>query len=903
MKHKAMLLACVIGLVSVLGIFALVARAQEPQPQSVQVVLGTAFTYQGQLKKNNSAVNDVCAMTFSVWDALTSGGQLGSAQIINPVTVTNGLFTAQLNGANQFGASAFNGQERWLQIAVQCAGDGSPIMLARQQLTAAPYALYAVNSGSTNALQGRTITTTAPTTGQVLKWNGSAWSPASDSVGTGGAISTVVAGNGLTGGGTSSTVTLTVNFAGNGSAPTVARSDHNHDASYWNLNGNSGATVNNFIGTTDNMTFTVRVSNTNALRIVPNTTSPNLIGGYSGNVISSTLVGATIAGGGNSGNINRITDNYGAIGGGRKNQAGNGNTTSNDAPYATVGGGNDNTASGSDSTVGGGTRNTASGSSSTIAGGQVSTVLGDFATVGGGFGHAANGTYSFIGGGSGNTIGSDAIIVSGQVFAAGDFAAIGGGAGHTADGDYSFIGGGSGNTILITATYATIGGGIGNTAAYTYATVGGGNSNLASGSRATVSGGDEGVASGDYATVGGGNDNTASGAFAVVGGGTINLASGTYATVGGGQVNTASGSRSVVSGGGGNTASGAYAVVPGGNSNIAQGDFSLAAGYNARALHSGSFVWGDYSLLQVISSTTTNQFIIRATNGVGIGTNSPDTQLHVVRAINSTATPANHVALIENTANGNSADVLALKIGYTGTPLISNNFVTFFDGNNASVGSLEGNGAGSVQLSGAGNDYAEWLPRLHAYEAIERGDIVGVFNGRVTKRTHGASQVMVVSTGPIVAGNDPGAATRKDHTLVAFIGQASVRVRGAVQAGDFIAPSGLNDGTGIAVAPEHITMEQFAQVVGQAWESAAEVDVKSVRVAIGLIRHDPTVQRLVAHQQAQAEQLTALDARVTKLEAMLNVNHTNTQARMSVPVEWLIIGALLVGLMWAWRRR
>jgi hypothetical protein len=618
--------------------------------------------------------------------------------------------------------------------------------------------------------------------------------------------------------------------------------------------------VNNFIGTTDNMTFTVRVSNTNALRIAPTATSPNLIGGSSGNVISSTLVGATIAGGGNSGNINRITDNYGAIGGGRKNQAGNGNTTSNDAPYATVGGGNDNTASGSDSTVGGGTRNTASGSSSTIAGGQVSTVLGDFATVGGGFGHAANG-------------------------------------------QYSFIGGGSGNTILITATYATIGGGIGNTAAYTYATVGGGNSNLASGSRATVSGGDEGVASGDYATVGGGNDNTASGAFAVVGGGTINLASGTYATVGGGQVNTASGNRSVVSGGGGNTASGTYAVVPGGNSNIAQGDFSLAAGYNARALHSGSFVWGDYSLLQVISSTTTNQFIIRATNGVGIGTNSPDTQLHVVRAINSTATPANHVALIENTANGNSADALAIKIGYTGTPLVSNNFVTFFDGNDASVGSLEGNGAGSVQLSGAGNDYAEWLPRLHAYEAIERGDIVGVFNGRVTKRTYGASQVMVVSTGPIVAGNDPGAATRKDHTLVAFIGQASVRVRGAVQAGDFIVPSGLNDGIGIAVAPERITTEQFAQVVGQAWESSADVAVKSVRVAVGLLRHDPTVQRLVAHQQAQAEQLTALDARVTKLEAMLNVNHTNTQARMSVPVEWLIIGALLVGLMWAWRRR
>jgi hypothetical protein len=42
---------------------------------------------------------------------------------------------------------------------------------------------------------------------------------------------------------------------------------------------------------------------------------------------------------------------------------------------------------------------------------------------------------------------------------------------------------------------------------------------------------------------------------------------------------------------------------------------------------------------------------------------------------------------------------------------------------------------------------------------------------------------------------------------------------------------------------------------------------------------------------------------VTKLEAMLNGNHTNTQARMSGAVEWSVIGALFVGLVWAWRRR
>src|SRR5439155_11143080 len=148
---------------------------------------------------------------------------------------------------------------------------------------------------------------------------------------------------------------------------------------------------------------------------------------------------------------------------------------------------------------------------------------------------------------------------------------------------------------------------------------------------------------------------------------------------------------------------------------------------------------------------------------------------------------------------------------------------------------------------------------------IEAGDVVGVLGGRITKDTRDAKQFMVVSTGPIVAGNDPGEDARANYAQVAFIGQAQVKVRGPVHAGDFIVPSGANDGVGVAVAPEAITSEQFAQVVGQAWETSADTNVKLVRVAVGLVRNDPTVQRLVESNHAQAEELASLEARVGSL--------------------------------------
>jgi hypothetical protein len=114
-------------------------------PQRAQASLGTAITYQGQLRNTSGPVNDTCDFQFSLWDAPgngsppTGGNQIGATQTKSGVSVSSGLFTIP---DLDFGGSAFTGDARWLQVAVKCAGEANYTTLApRQALTAAPYAI------------------------------------------------------------------------------------------------------------------------------------------------------------------------------------------------------------------------------------------------------------------------------------------------------------------------------------------------------------------------------------------------------------------------------------------------------------------------------------------------------------------------------------------------------------------------------------------------------------------------------------------------------------------------------------------------------------------------------------------------------------------------------------------
>lgn len=342
-----------------------------------------------------------------------------------------------------------------------------------------------------------------------------------------------------------------------------------------------------------------------------------------------------------------------------------------------------------------------------------------------------------------------------------------------------------------------------------------------------------------FATVGGGLANHARGAYSVVPGGAYNWAVEDYSSVLGGFNSSASGVRATVVGGAQNAATGADSVTLGGSQLCAGGAYSHAAGRRAKVrpgLNSGAaglgcagievvgadgdagtFAWADSQTGNFVS-TGINQFLIRAAGGVGIGTNAPQNQLHVVESIDAVGFAENHVVQFENPSTGASPDVLALKVGTT-NPGAGVNFISFLHGGATSLGSIEGNGSGGVSFMGPGNDFAEYLPKLDLAESIHPGDVLGLHAGRLSRQTEGADLILVASSSPIIAGNDPGQERRGDYVLAALLGQVQLAVRGPVAAGDLLLPSGQGDGVARAVSPSTFLdaterSHVFARVLG-----------------------------------------------------------------------------------------
>lgn len=411
-----------------------------------------------------------------------------------------------------------------------------------------------------------------------------------------------------------------------------------------------------------------------------------------GGILNTADTGSSAVAGGRNNRAGAI-DAF--VGGGDQNQANNWN--------ASVLGGRGNQATGGASTIGGGFHNRASGDFSTTGGGYNNKARGEYSTIAGGGGsqsadsNAANGDWSFIGGGHHNIADGDSSVVVGGTrntanargavvvggsdnHARGVFSFIGGGGGMFADsnsahGDFSVAVGG--NHAISNGDFSFVGGGYSNRAVNDYTLVVGGYENRVEGNYSTIVGGFGNRAGGvgTYKFIGGGRGNLVEGGFAsivsgdsntvnanhgIVAGGRRNSVSGGLSAILGGQANHVGGAEAVCIGGHEDSALAAYSVTLGGYRNRAgtNGKYAVAAGKRAKANHAGCFVWAD-STDADFASTDINQFLIRASGGVGIGTNAPEGPLHVQDGSAGAITAnSNSVAVFESSAAGHWISML-----------------------------------------------------------------------------------------------------------------------------------------------------------------------------------------------------------------------------------------------------
>lgn len=167
----------------------------------------TAFTYQGKLAESGSPASGLYDFRMTLWDQSSGGIQIGPTVGLPDTPVADGIFTVTLD----FGANAFDGGMRFLEISVKPAGN--PLVLPtlltpRQQVMSTPYAVKSlsatsadglsvacvscvtsdqiqsvsadqVTTGTLNTARGGTGLSSTGTAGNYLRSNGSSWTSSS----------------------------------------------------------------------------------------------------------------------------------------------------------------------------------------------------------------------------------------------------------------------------------------------------------------------------------------------------------------------------------------------------------------------------------------------------------------------------------------------------------------------------------------------------------------------------------------------------------------------------------------------------------------------------------------------------------------------------------------------------
>ncbi len=127
------------------AVFCLLVVASVSQAQ-----VGTAFTYQGRLTDAGAPANGIFDLELKLFDALSGGAQVGSAVTLADISVANGVFMV----TPDFGAAAFTGNKRWLEIGVRpgiSLGAYTPLS-SRQELTPTPNAIFSASAAAVTGI-------------------------------------------------------------------------------------------------------------------------------------------------------------------------------------------------------------------------------------------------------------------------------------------------------------------------------------------------------------------------------------------------------------------------------------------------------------------------------------------------------------------------------------------------------------------------------------------------------------------------------------------------------------------------------------------------------------------------------------------------------------------------------
>ncbi len=277
---------------------------------AVPAIAETTFTYQGQLQDGDGPVDDTVVMEFLLYADETATTPLATDDP-RSITVSDGLFQTDLD----FGQQPW-GDGLWLEIVI----DGGDPLAPRQRLAAAPLALGVVAGSISNA----EIADGAVGSAEI----------AASAVGSAQIDSTEVQRR-VDGVCAAGSAISTVNPDG-----TVLCQPMPDD--YWRLGGN-GVDGSQFLGTLNSEPLILGTAGVDSLRIEPSDetfngdpTTVSIIAGSHANSVADGVRGATIAGGGVPEGFddpdlppdfldffpNRVSSNYGSIGGGIGNTAG-----------------------------------------------------------------------------------------------------------------------------------------------------------------------------------------------------------------------------------------------------------------------------------------------------------------------------------------------------------------------------------------------------------------------------------------------------------------------------------------------------------------------------------------------------------------------------------------------------